>query len=136
MAIGRSLVICTTYSTFTGDNYAFAFAFNFKSNGTAQAYMVTGRLGSSLTRNPESVNFGVHGNDPWVAENWRQAFPNGGFFRLHTSDDLAAAISDLGDDIKKTLGAIGAGLEGGSECPVNEETQEPECPDPGTGNDA
>jgi hypothetical protein len=79
------------YSTFTGDNYAFAFAFNFVGNGTASAYIVTGKLGSSLTSNPESVSFGVHGNDPWVAQNWRQAFPNGGFFRLHASDDLASA---------------------------------------------
>jgi hypothetical protein len=119
------------YSTFTGDNYAFAFAFNFTNNGSAQAYMVTGALGSSLTRTPESVSFGVHGNDPWVAQNWRQAFPSGGFFRLHTSDDLAGAIGDLGDDIKNVAVAIGTLFEHGSDCPINPDTGEPECPYPG-----
>jgi hypothetical protein len=115
------------YSTFTGDNYAFAFAFNFVGNGTAHAYIVTGRLGSSLTSNPESVSFGIHGNDPWVAENWRQAFPTGGFFRLHTSDDLAAAISDLGDDIKKTASGIWITISPGEDCGDN-------CPEPGGGD--
>ena len=38
------------YSTFVGDNYAFAFAFNFVANGAAEAYMVTGRLVSKNRR--------------------------------------------------------------------------------------
>ena len=65
------------FSTFTGDNYAFGFVFNF-TDGGAHGPAVTGQLGSSLTSLPESKTFGVSGNDPWVALNWQKAFPNGG----------------------------------------------------------
>ena len=65
------------FSTFTGDNYALAFVFNF-TDGTAHGPVATGELGSSLTSVPEDNTIGLSGNDPWVAKTGRRHSPAAG----------------------------------------------------------
>ena len=119
------------FSTVFGDNFALGFAFNF-TDGRAHGPSATGVLGSSLTRTPDSLTVAVHGNDPWLRQNWQQAFASGGIFRLHHSGDFGQVLSDLGDDFKNALHEIYIAFSQGEPCPTDPETGEPKCPDPGS----
>jgi hypothetical protein len=58
------------------------------------------------------MTFGVSRNDPWVAENWQQAFQSGGEFYLTTSGDAGEALSELGGSSLNALGKIFQGITG------------------------
>jgi hypothetical protein len=83
-------------SVIYGDNYAIGFSFE----EGGYAGVQTGVLGADETSTHQHQRFAIAGYDEGLQRDYLKVLQGGCKFRLHRSDDLSQAFSDLGDDLK------------------------------------